>query len=91
MSWSGLRVIPNFIGVTDPYEPPASPEVKYDSSKVSVDDAATRVMEALVREGVLKPDDIGLSRVPPRPEDQKDKKNKNIGFNVLTEEYEDVV
>lgn len=65
--------IPNFIGVTEPYEPPRAPEVWYDSSRQSVDDAATAVLEALVREGALKPDDVGLSRKPRKPAGKKKK------------------
>lgn len=56
--------IRNFIGVTDPYEPPSSPEVKVDTSKMSVDEAASLVIEALVREGSLSLDDVGLDRAP---------------------------
>ena len=73
--------IANFIGVTDPYEPPANPEVKVDSSKVSIDDAATLVMEALVREGALTPSDIGLSRTPPAP--KKSAEDKEIPEPIL--------
>lgn len=66
--------IRNFIGVTDPYEPPAMPEVRYDSSKQSIDDGADEVMEALVREGVLEPSDLGLTSVEPKPKPKKAKK-----------------
>jgi adenylylsulfate kinase-like enzyme len=75
--------IPNFIGVTDPYEPPGAPEVKFDSSKVSVDDGATMIMEALVREGALTPRDIGLSRMPRAPAEDKDKKSKKPPEPIL--------
>jgi adenylyl-sulfate kinase len=61
--------IRNFIGITDPYEPPGSPEVRIDSGSTSPDDAATAILEALVKEGVLAPSDIGLARAP-----RKDKK-----------------
>jgi adenylylsulfate kinase len=56
--------IKNFIGITDPYEPPANPEVRVDSTRLSADDIATAVLEALVKEGALSPGDIGLARAP---------------------------
>jgi adenylylsulfate kinase len=56
--------IRNFIGVTDPYEPPAAPEVRYDSSKMTPDEGAALVLEALVREGGLTPTEAGLARTP---------------------------
>ena len=63
--------IKNFIGITDPYEPPGAPEVRYDSSKQSVDEGASMVLEALVREGVLAPADAGLARAPRKPEQRR--------------------
>jgi adenylylsulfate kinase len=42
--------IEHFTGVSDPYEAPAKPEVEVDTSKVSVEEAATRIIERL---GVL--------------------------------------
>jgi len=56
--------IRNFIGVTDPYEPPAAPEVRIDTSRQSIDEAAAAVIEALVREGALQPGDAGMTRRP---------------------------
>jgi adenylylsulfate kinase len=66
--------IANFIGITDPYEPPTSPEVRYDSSRQTVDEGAAMVLEALVRESVLTPEDVGLSRQPPKKEKPKGRK-----------------
>ena len=67
--------IPNFIGITDPYEPPSSPEVRYDSSKQTVDEGASMVLEALVPgEGALTPADVGLSRMPAKKEKAKGRK-----------------
>lgn len=76
--------IPNFIGITDPYEPPSAPEVRYDSSKQTVDDGAAMILEALVREGVLQPSDIGLSRMPKKKEEEKKGKKPppNIQFTA---------
>jgi adenylylsulfate kinase len=36
--------IPHFTGIDDPYEPPASPELRLDTTCMSVADAADRVM-----------------------------------------------
>lgn len=41
--------IENFTGVSDPYEPPASPEVTVDSSKETVDESISRIWESLIR------------------------------------------
>lgn len=65
--------IRNFIGVTDPYEPPASPEVTYDSSRSTVDEGAGAVVEALVREGAIVPGDAGMDKRPRRPRAPKAK------------------
>jgi adenylylsulfate kinase len=72
--------IPNFIGITDPYEPPSMPEVRYDSSKQTVDDGAQLILEALVREGVLEPSDVGLSRMPSKKD--KEKKPRKPPANI---------
>jgi len=37
----------NFTGIDDPYEPPSSPELVIDTSRLSVEDAGRRVMELL--------------------------------------------
>jgi adenylyl-sulfate kinase len=66
--------IRNFIGITDPYEPPASPEVRIDSAATSVDDAVTAILEALVKEGALAPSDIGLARAPRKEKKPASKK-----------------
>jgi adenylyl-sulfate kinase len=39
--------IPAFTGVSDPYEPPANPEVTVDSSKETVDDSVEKVWRKL--------------------------------------------
>ncbi len=40
--------IPNFIGITEPYEPPSSPEVIIHSDIESVEDGARKVFQALL-------------------------------------------
>jgi adenylyl-sulfate kinase len=40
--------IPNFTGVSDPYEPPAAPELTIDSSKEDVDASVQKVWNKLI-------------------------------------------
>ena len=39
--------IPNFTGVSDPYEPPANPEITVDSSRETVDESVEKVWAKL--------------------------------------------
>lgn len=48
--------IPEFTGVSDPYEAPPSPEVYIDSSRESVDTGAWKVMRTLEMLGVIQPE-----------------------------------
>jgi 3'-phosphoadenosine 5'-phosphosulfate synthase len=45
--------LPNFTGVSDPYEPPLRPEVVVDSERETVEESVERVLETLVRLGHL--------------------------------------
>ncbi len=45
--------LPRFTGVSDPYEPPLSPEVTLDTSRITVDEGAGRVLDALRERGYL--------------------------------------
>jgi adenylylsulfate kinase len=45
--------IPQFTGVSDPYEPPASPEITLDTSKLSVAEAVGRITAHLSERGWL--------------------------------------
>ena len=45
--------IPSFTGVSDPYEPPADPEVTVDSSKESVEDSVEKVWNTLRERGLI--------------------------------------
>jgi adenylylsulfate kinase len=40
--------IPNFIGITEPYEPPTSPEVTIHSDTESVEDGALKIFQSLL-------------------------------------------
>jgi sulfate adenylyltransferase len=44
-----------FTGVDDPYEPPLSPEVTLDTSKLSVDQCVDAIVEKLLAEGYVLP------------------------------------
>lgn len=52
--------IPNFVGITDPYEPPANPEVTVHTDQEQVAEAAERIFQSLLDLGFLKPDDVHL-------------------------------
>lgn len=47
--------IKNFTGVSDPYEPPESPEVRVDSSRQTAEESTEIVWQYLVDAGLLKP------------------------------------
>lgn len=50
--------IPNFIGITEPYEPPTSPEVTLHSDVESVEDGAMRIFQSLLDLGFMTPDEL---------------------------------
>lgn len=45
--------IPHFTGVSDPYEPPSTPEVSADSSRETVDESAGKILAYLDGEGLI--------------------------------------
>ncbi len=45
--------IPNFTGISDPYEPPDQPELTVDSSRDSIQDSVDAVMRVLEERGIL--------------------------------------
>ena len=47
--------IKNFTGVSDPYEPPESPEVRVDSSQQTAEESTESVWQYLIGAGLLKP------------------------------------
>jgi adenylylsulfate kinase len=47
--------IPNFTGVTDPYEEPQSPDVTVDSENEPVDQSVTRILAHLEERGLIGP------------------------------------
>jgi adenylylsulfate kinase len=50
--------IPNFIGITEPYEPPGAPEVTIQSDAESVEDGGLRVFQALLDLGYVSTEDL---------------------------------
>ena len=50
--------IPNFVGITEPYEPPASPEVSIHSDQESTEDGGKRIFQALLDLGYVTSEDI---------------------------------
>ncbi|MGQ0508859.1 MAG: adenylyl-sulfate kinase [Myxococcaceae bacterium] len=50
--------IPNFIGITEPYEPPTSPEVTIHSDTESTEDAAPRVLQSLLDLAYISGEDV---------------------------------
>jgi adenylyl-sulfate kinase len=45
----------HFTGISDPYEPPASPEVTVDSSKDSLEDSVASILRILEERGIIAP------------------------------------
>ena len=45
--------IPQFTGVSDPYEPPLHPEVMVDSSRETPEESADRIWATLERSGLI--------------------------------------
>jgi adenylylsulfate kinase len=50
--------IPNFVGITEPYEPPSSPEVTIRSDVESVESGAMRIFQALLDMGHVTEDEL---------------------------------
>lgn len=52
--------IPNFTGISDPYEPPPEPEVTIDSSKDSIEESVAAVLRSMEARGIItrQPDPV---------------------------------
>lgn len=50
--------IPNFIGITEPYEPPSSPEVTVSSDTETVEEGGLKLFQSLLDLGYVTPDDL---------------------------------
>lgn len=52
--------IPNFIGITEPYEPPTSPEVTIHSDTESVEDGAAKIFQSLLDLGYMNTEELKI-------------------------------
>jgi adenylylsulfate kinase len=52
--------IPNFVGITEPYEPPSSPEVTIRSDVESVESGSLRIFQALLDMGHVTPEELRI-------------------------------
>jgi adenylylsulfate kinase len=50
--------IPNFIGITEPYEPPTSPEVTIHSDTEAVEDGAMKIFQSLLDLGYVTTEEL---------------------------------
>ena len=50
--------IPNFIGITEPFEPPGSPEVTIHSDVESVEEGSRKVFQAMLDLGYVTPEEL---------------------------------
>jgi adenylylsulfate kinase len=48
-------VIPEFTGISSPYEKPVNPEISLDTANLTVDECAKKVIEYLYTHGIIKP------------------------------------
>ncbi|MFA0738694.1 MAG: hypothetical protein LKKZDAJK_001809 [Candidatus Fervidibacter sp.] len=54
--------IPNFTGISDPYEPPENPEVVVETDKETVDESVDKIWQALVALGYLSEREVVAAR-----------------------------
>ncbi|MCE9670297.1 adenylyl-sulfate kinase [Myxococcus stipitatus] len=52
--------IPNFIGITEPYEPPTSPEVTIHSDVESVEEGAAKIFQSLLDLGYMSTEELKI-------------------------------
>lgn len=79
--------IPNFIGITEPYEPPGSPEVTVHSESESVDSAGTRIFQALLDLTYVSTDELKVitgTRMKPTPPGKKGGKPAKAKVKAVT-------
>jgi adenylyl-sulfate kinase len=59
--------IPQFTGVSDPYEEPLNPEVRVDSAKETPETGLERIWSTLLRLDLISPDGAGLASTASHP------------------------
>jgi adenylylsulfate kinase len=72
----------NVPGVDDPYEPPTHPEVKVQSDQEPVQDAATRIFQALVDLKYVGPTEFGRLTGGQRPKRSRPLPRKKLAAKV---------
>jgi adenylyl-sulfate kinase len=70
--------IPNFTGVSDPYEAPLDPEVVVETHRESLEQSLTRILRALPGFGYPLPD--GISQYGPEEEARIVTRLKTLGY-----------
>jgi adenylylsulfate kinase len=50
--------IPNFVGITEPYEPPGSPEVEIHTNVEGVEEGGLKIFQSLLDLAYMRPDEI---------------------------------
>ena len=66
--------IENFTGISDPYEPPETPELVLKTDSESPTDSAQKVIEILIERGIVDPKRL----VPPGEEEDEEKLKKRL-------------
>lgn len=54
--------IPNFTGISDPYEPPKNPDVVVHTHLETVDESVAKIMNHLVERGLLEPEPASVEQ-----------------------------
>ena len=93
--------IPNFIGITEPYEPPNSPEVTIHSDVESVEDGAAKIFQSLLDLGYMNTEELKIitgkkmkaNPLPAKGEkaDKAEKADKGGGAKARREEAKPAV
>lgn len=63
--------LPNFTGVSDPYEPPTSAEITVDSERQSAQESLQAILTYLEREGWIPSAAVGRTSVGSRPSPER--------------------
>jgi len=71
--------IPNFVGITEPYEPPGSPEVEIHTNVEGVEAGGLKIFQSLLDLAYMRPDEIKVitgTRLKVTPKGKKGKASK---------------
>jgi len=73
--------IPNFIGITEPYEPPSSPEVTIHSDTEAVDEGGLRIFQMLLNLGHVSSEELKVitgKKMKPMPVEKPKKSRAEV-------------